>query len=789
LFDAQINHAGSQVAYVATSDHGYGLFLRDTATGRQQLLSESKVIPGDWWGKYLTLHAWAWSPDDSSFICASQGKLAIYSVDTKSSVSLDTDADLVSDVAWLNSAEFAYLVSETNVTRLCYAQKQPDGRWKTSARSQSSGDKMLGLTAVGPHAIAWLQNNCICRVNLTEDMAGTNNPWASLAPDTNATPPTKGLALWLDASTLHQADQTPVTGLADLSSNKNDAIPLGVSPVYNTPDSRRGLNGKGTIHFASNDSVTDATGLKTRSMLGITGSAPRTVFAVMRRDQGRQMVIGLGDTAAKGAYFGICAYGYGIELADGFWRYSVIHKSSVNWNILEATYDGATDRGYMNGACESSAAYPLNTVDKEVELGSRTANPKEDNATASDGDFGELLIYKRTLNDSERQQVEEYLSVKWFGAKPLSGQNPLVWFDPKLIGITGFVYSKATGEFLLSRNENDRESLWRFDPETGKSGKLSQIAEADSIQDAQWMDRTNCIYLGVSSGHKNLILADSSGTKKTSLLEPGNVDWFKVMPEDNQLLIGGAFNSEPCEAIWQFDLLSTRLRPLIPYSDHPSIYAKDVSPFYGSVELPSGRKLNYLLYMPAAFDRHKTYPLVIGCSPLWIINNCHNPGNRPWSPGMVASYGAFVVCVDRPGWYDGIEHWSENVMGVYQDLIQNACVDKNRVFLFGSSAETAFLSQLLEKSPGLWQGAILLNPGQLPDFSNGSRLFQHRPKILITAGSEEHEDAKFKEYQLDSLKSGVVVEFVIHEGEGHHLVGNAASLERNRALMRFIFQK
>jgi hypothetical protein len=261
------------------------------------------------------------------------------------------------------------------------------------------------------------------------------------------------------------------------------------------------------------------------------------------------------------------------------------------------------------------------------------------------------------------------------------------------------------------------------------------------------------------------------------------------MPEDNQLLIGGAFNSEPCEAIWQFDLLSTRLRPLIPYSDHPSIYAKDVSPFYGSVELPSGRKLNYLLYMPAAFDRHKTYPLVIGCSPLWNINNCHNPGNRPWSPGMVASYGAFVVCVDRPGWYDGIEHWSENVMGVYQDLIQNACVDKNRVFLFGSSAETAFLSQLLEKSPGLWQGAILLNPGQLPDFSNGSRLFQHRPKILITAGSEEHEDAKFKEYQLDSLKSGVVVEFVIHEGEGHHLVGNAASLERNRALMRFIFQK
>jgi hypothetical protein len=781
FYDVQINHSGSRFTYVATSDHGYGLFLCDTATAHKQLLRESKIIKGNWWGKFYKLHAWAWSPDDSSFIYGSKGKLVIYSTDAKSSVPLNIDADTVSDVAWFNSAEFAYVVGETN---LCYAGRQSDGQWKLHELSRSAMDKILCLTAVATNAVAWLQGNYICRINLTDDMTGTNNPLASLSPDTNAMPPTNGLVLWLDASTLHQADQTPVMGLTDLSSQRNDTIPIGIPPTYNAPDSERGLNGRGTIHFASNGSVANATGLKTKSKLGITGLAPRTVFAVMRRDDGRQMIINIGDTVTKGTYFGICAYYYGICLADACDLISVIHRSSVDWKILEASYNGTAIKGYVNGALESSITYPLNTVDKEVEIGIRTANSKGENATASDGDFGELLIYNRALDDTERQQVEQYLSVKWFGVKPLSARNPLVWFDPKLPGITGFNYSKETGEFLLDRTENDRDSLWQFDPETDK---LSRITEADSIRDAQWIGEHDCAYLSIDSGHKHVMLVDPSGAQKKSLLESGDMDWLKAMPDGKQLLIGGTFNNEPSSGIWQYDLDSEQLRPVVPYSDYPSIYAKDVDPLYGSVELASGHKLNYLLYMPANFDRHKKYPLVIGCTPFWNIKS-HRPGDRPWLPGIVASCGAFVVSVDRAGWFDGIEQWGENVTDVYQRLIQNPCIDKNQVFLFGASAETQYLSELMSKSPGLWKGAILLNPGQLPDFSN-SPLFQQRPKILISAGSEEHEDERLKKYQLDALKSGVMVEYIIHPGEGHQLVGNAAWLERTRAITHFIYEE
>jgi predicted esterase len=104
------------------------------------------------------------------------------------------------------------------------------------------------------------------------------------------------------------------------------------------------------------------------------------------------------------------------------------------------------------------------------------------------------------------------------------------------------------------------------------------------------------------------------------------------------------------------------------------------------------------------------------------------------------------------------------------------------------SAETAYMSEFVTNSPGLWKGIILLNPSGLPDFSNSPR-FSRRPKILISAGSEENEEDRFKKYQEESLQSGVMVEYVIHPGEGHYIVGNAGHLERAKAMMHFIFEE
>src|SRR5205814_6185841 len=99
--------------------------------------------------------------------------------------------------------------------------------------------------------------------------------------------------------------QAPVMALPDLSRAKNDAVWNGTPPVFNAADSPRALDGKGTIHFNWLGSATKGTGLKTRASLGISGSAPRSVFAVMRHEQGRPMMVTMGDTSAHGALFGV----------------------------------------------------------------------------------------------------------------------------------------------------------------------------------------------------------------------------------------------------------------------------------------------------------------------------------------------------------------------------------------------------------------------------------------------------------------------------------------------------
>jgi predicted esterase len=128
------------------------------------------------------------------------------------------------------------------------------------------------------------------------------------------------------------------------------------------------------------------------------------------------------------------------------------------------------------------------------------------------------------------------------------------------------------------------------------------------------------------------------------------------------------------------------------------------------------------------------------------------------------------------------------VTGVRKGLEKNPNIDFNQVYVFAASKETHYLSECVAKSPGLWKGIILLDPGELPDFSKSPPL-QQRPKILISAGGEEHEEDRLKNYQEEALKSGVIVETVISPSEAHFFVGNAGQLDRAKGMARFIFDE
>ena len=243
--------------------------------------------------------------------------------------------------------------------------------------------------------------------------------------------------------------------------------------------------------------------------------------------------------------------------------------------------------------------------------------------------------------------------------------------------------------------------------------------------------------------------------------------------------------NEPSQGIWQYDLAANRLQAVVPCSDFPSVYAKNIKPFNYYIKSLSDTNLTCAIFPPANYDRHKKYPVVMGNTRFVVaVNGVHG---RQWVP-CVAAAGAYVVIVERKQWSKGLEQWGDDIMAAYNSLKEEPGIDTSRVYLFSSSAETRYMGNLLTKSPGLWKGGIFLNPGALPDFFK-SPMNQSRPRILISVGGDEQEEDRLKKYQAGNLNQGVVVETFIHPGEGHHLVGNAAQLERTRALMHFIFEE
>ena len=772
----RMNHDGSQFIFAVTADdRGRAVFLCDTLTGNKQQIIEDKNGVGIW-NDDFDVQAGPWSPDDSHFICVVSNWLMVCSTDTNQAQSVIEDKPF-SEAVWLTSAEFAYVTDQTN---LCLAQKHGDGKWEHKI-FMSEDVPLSSLTAIGSDTVAWLENGALlCRIDFSEGPPETDDSAEATATNIIA-PVASGLRLWLDASKLRQTNQSPVLGLADSSRNRNDAVWNENPPVFNGTDSPLALNGRGTIHFGPANSPTNAVGLKTITPFGIVGSASRSVFVVMRHDADQSMMVSMGDTRTNGTLFAVEGDRDRFYLPGGWYSDNMVLMTSTNWNLLEVAYDGVRQRGYVNGILRGVANVSLNTAEKEVEIGSRTATDGKNSKTA-EGDFAELLVYDRALNDAERKQVENYLGEKWFGRKSITSHGSPVWYETGLGGLTGMAYSKETGVLLLDRTDNGQDSIWRLDTASGPDASPTQVMQGQSLSAAQWAGPDRFVYSSRLDTRFWLKLADLSGNEKKQLLQlwgNGSFDWFRMSPDQKQLLLFGNISNAPAAGLWRCNLASGTLRPVISVSDYPFI--QGVTVLHEPMNLPGGN-VTCTIYRPANFDPHKKYPLVIGDT--MITDPIYG---EPFMTGMAAC-GATVAVVERPWWTVGIEQWAENVQGLYEQLKSDPTVDTRRVYLFAASAETSYLSQLVETNPAPWRGFMLLNPSELPDFSKLS-LFQPRPKILLDAGGEEHLDDRFIKYQKDALNSGVIVEFYTHPGETHRTVGIDAKLQRSRELMRFIFEE
>ncbi|HZQ45785.1 MAG TPA: hypothetical protein VFC07_02135 [Verrucomicrobiae bacterium] len=354
--------------------------------------------------------------------------------------------------------------------------------------------------------------------------------------------------------------------------------------------------------------------------------------------------------------------------------------------------------------------------------------------------------------------------------------------DKRKVG--DFSFSPETGEFLVTCRENDLYSLWRFKPGKNTPDEIGQLASDKHIYNARWINgNKGYAYLD----QKTLVLKADAGSQSLRL---PNIAAEKIMvaEDGHRLFFTGTVTNEPWEGLWSYDIAKETLANVVPYSDHLSTQVFRTDPVLCGVHTSSNRWLYYYVYWPANFDRHKKYPMLMGDTPFLTLNalyqkSAHGPN---WAEA-IASCGAYVVIVDRNSWFGDLANWDKDVMDIYHRLIPDPTIDTSRVFLFSASAETRPMSTLVEEKPELWKGAMFLNPTILPKLS---KLDPNRrlPKIFLSAGEEEKESKRFKEFQQEAFGRGINVEVQEISKTGHYLISTSAVRARTIGMTRFVFE-
>jgi predicted esterase len=122
-----------------------------------------------------------------------------------------------------------------------------------------------------------------------------------------------------------------------------------------------------------------------------------------------------------------------------------------------------------------------------------------------------------------------------------------------------------------------------------------------------------------------------------------------------------------------------------------------------------------------------------------------------------------------------------DTLAVYQDLLKHENVDPHRVYLLGESEGSTKVSQLIDKHPELWRGAILLSPLEFPNIEKAKN--GQFPSVFISIGSEDRIELKRKSefFVQEACKHCVWAE--IHYGQAGHVFYNLDELKKRYKFM------
>jgi WD40 repeat protein len=228
-----------------------------------------------------------------------------------------------------------------------------------------------------------------------------------------------GLQVWLDASTVNQADGTAITSWADLSGNGYNYTQATTTnqPTYKTNIQ----NGLGVVRFDGVDDYLSTTASAiTQNVAGLTLIAVIKYNSSATQKTAVHFMRGTGTSGARATLVstGSNIYSTGGRRLDSEGTQSVNSTSSSGaFAIQTGVFDfaGTTLNQYINGAVQGTsssfqtAGNTSNTASLASYIGASSVTPTE----FLTGDVCEVIVYNRALTSTELNKIHQHLGRKW----------------------------------------------------------------------------------------------------------------------------------------------------------------------------------------------------------------------------------------------------------------------------------------------------------------------------------------------------------------------------------------
>jgi len=219
-----------------------------------------------------------------------------------------------------------------------------------------------------------------------------------------------GLALWLDAS--DSSSYTIATGVSEWRDKSGNERTFSQSTGNNQPTvSANAQNGKTALTFdGTNDSFSGPATFSltsTHSVFVVTNPTVRKVASFLSGAVGAELIYGDGSASFSGSKFGAfglarAVYGGGTITTGAYQVVSVVCSGSTMPTDLSMWTNGSG--GAVSVVTAGTA--PVAAITAPLAIGSA-------GGTFWNGSVGEMLIYSRALNNTERLMVERGLGKKW----------------------------------------------------------------------------------------------------------------------------------------------------------------------------------------------------------------------------------------------------------------------------------------------------------------------------------------------------------------------------------------